>query len=708
MNFLNKLFLLLSIISVVIFTPLAYSEPYVVDENFVVEKYVSGLNFPSSFLFLDDDILVLEKNTGKIRIIENGQLQPESVLQIEVDNRKEGGLLGITKSGPFVYLYYTTALDNNKENPVNQIWKYNFDGKSLTNGKLVKQMPAGLIINEHNGGAMTTGLDGMVYAVTGDAEKRGITQNFPNGDLLDTGIITKVNFDEKTIEPSKSENPFLHYQAIGIRNSFGLDVDPITGNLWDTENGHANFDEVNLVKPGFNSGWKTVMGPLEKSVTPPKINEFVYADPKFSWESTVAPTALTFIKSDSFENYKDYLLVGDFNTGTIYQFQLNKERDGFIFENLELNDLVLNHGDPVFNIIFSTGYQGISDLDFGPDGSLYVLSILDGTIYKISKQTLSSENNLEETSIFEKFFLFLLSLIQGPVDSSICDKPIESRVNLSNCFLEEKNFPNIDLKLSNFENTSIIKTNLKETDLRSTNLKNVKIENSDFSGANLHFSDLKNSIVKDSNFNKAKINNVNLENTQILNSKLIGSNLMHSNLKNAKIDDSDFSNGKFNFASMTFSQISESKGSGVDFFIANLTNSQIYNSDLNSSKFRFIHGKNAIWVNSDFSNSLFFGARLMGANMSNSNFINSDFSKSTLENTILTDTNFQDSNLSNSNLVNANMRGVNLKGANLDNANLQGADLSLANLSGASFNEANFQDAITKDCVGCPKNNTLR
>ena len=60
---------------------------------------------------------------------------------------------------------------------------------------------------------------------------------------------------------NNSGNPIISkYYAYGIRNSFGLDFDPITGKLWDTENGPTFGDEINLVEPGFNSGWNKIQG----------------------------------------------------------------------------------------------------------------------------------------------------------------------------------------------------------------------------------------------------------------------------------------------------------------------------------------------------------------------------------------------------------------------------------------------------------------
>jgi hypothetical protein len=50
------------------------------------------------------------------------------------------------------------------------------------------------------------------------------------------------------------------YYTYGIKNNFGIDFDPNTGNLWDAENGPEYGDGLNLVKPGFNSGWITVQG----------------------------------------------------------------------------------------------------------------------------------------------------------------------------------------------------------------------------------------------------------------------------------------------------------------------------------------------------------------------------------------------------------------------------------------------------------------
>ena len=91
------------------------------------------------------------------------------------------------------------------------------------------------------------------------------------------------------------------YYAYGIRNSFGIAIDPVTGNLWETENGEDTDDEINLIKPGFNGGWKVTMGPMSKDngITENDLVNFPgshYADPVFGWFKPVAVTVIEFLK----------------------------------------------------------------------------------------------------------------------------------------------------------------------------------------------------------------------------------------------------------------------------------------------------------------------------------------------------------------------------------------------------------------------------
>ena len=130
------------------------------------------------------------------------------------------------------------------------------------------------------------------------------------------------------------------YYAYGIRNSFGMDFDPVTGNLWDTENGPNYGDEINLVEPGFNSGWNKVQGIWEDNEgnignairsNPEGLVSFggkgKYSPPEITWKNRVGPTALKFLDSERLGvEYRNDIFVSDYHGGRIYHFDLDSTR----------------------------------------------------------------------------------------------------------------------------------------------------------------------------------------------------------------------------------------------------------------------------------------------------------------------------------------------------------------------------------------------
>ncbi|HZA08194.1 MAG TPA: PQQ-dependent sugar dehydrogenase [Nitrososphaeraceae archaeon] len=387
------------------------------DSNLKVETLVNGLSYPTSMAFIDNnDILVLEKG-GQVRLVSNGVVQDKPVLQVSVDTESERGLLGIAimnvtneagnattidNNNKFVFLYFT---ESNGGDLRNRVYRYNWNEqtKTLVNPTLVLDLPA-LPGPNHDGGKLVIGPDHYLYVVIGDLNHRGKLQNIRDGpDPDDTSVIFRV---EPNNGSAAKDNPFIHdpniamhkYYAYGIRNSFGIAFDPITGNLWQTENGPDVYDEINIVKPGFNSGWIKIMGPLSRNPGV-DINQLVnfagshYVDPVFSWKNPIAVTDIEFMKSSMLgEKYKNNIFVGDYNNGNLYYFEVNSTRTGIMIKSdlsqgknsVALPDLVVDNDNQLSAVTFGTGFGGISDIKTGPtDGFLYVLSIDDGGIYKI-------------------------------------------------------------------------------------------------------------------------------------------------------------------------------------------------------------------------------------------------------------------------------------------------------------------------------------
>jgi len=406
--------------------------PSVNDNNLEVKPVITGLDGPTSISFLgSNDMLMLEKATGIVHRIINGQLIAEPLLRLNVLKFEESGMVGVEtvkndNGRVYVYLYYTAAQggDENltqKKNIGNRLYRYELIDNKLVNPKLLLSLPKGS--GFHNGGAIKLGPDGNLYIPVGDLSP-GVGKS-PNGTLAQnnqtgsrpnlSGGILRMTQDGRPVGGIIGNSfPESLYFAYGIRNSFGIDFDPITGNMWDTENGPTFGDEINLVRPGFNSGWNQVQGIWEPDfgkgwIRGPQFNnskELVdfngtgkYSSPEFTWQDTVGPTAITFLTTPKLgTQYENDIFVGDIKYGRIYHFELNKNRTALQL-NGSLSDRVANSSMELTPVIFGQGFNGISDLEVGPDGFLYVVAYSyvcspavghvkpQGAIYKITPKT---------------------------------------------------------------------------------------------------------------------------------------------------------------------------------------------------------------------------------------------------------------------------------------------------------------------------------
>ena len=390
--------------------------PIVNDTNLKVEIVETGIDFPTSMTFLGpDDILVLEKNKGTVRRILNGNIIDKPLLEVNVASQEERGMLGIATSKQeskvdnkqtiYVFLYYTENKSKNghldRDGLGNRLYRYEFVNDKLIDSKLLLILPS-TNSSVHNGGKIIVGPDNNVYLTVGDLNRGNkknssiVTkaQNHEEGlDADGRAGILRITNDGKTVNGGilGKNHPLDKYFAYGIRNSFGIDFDPITGKLWDTEVGPDFGDEINLVEPGFNSGWNKVQGIWEtynntRGDVAANLSGLVnfnntghYNNPRFTWyETSTGPTAIKFLNSDKLgKQYKDDLFVGGFHDGNIYRFKLDQNRTGFLLDS-DLADKVSNVKNETQGITFGYGFGGITDMKVGPDGYLYVLSLYAG------------------------------------------------------------------------------------------------------------------------------------------------------------------------------------------------------------------------------------------------------------------------------------------------------------------------------------------
>jgi aldose sugar dehydrogenase len=315
------------------------------------------------------------------------------------------------------------------------------------------QAPRGV----HNGGPMRFGPDGRLYVQVGDVGRRGQTQNLPSGptatglgtmvpddqfggprqdDEHFSGVVLRLNADGST----PADNPFYSYGALlggqaglniqkifayGVRNGFGLAVDPYSGNLWDSQNGEDSFDELNRVTRGANLGWIQVMGPvarysqyrqIEATTSSPQLRWPLtrlatsssvalsrvwplpgshYDDPEFSWRYPLSPTAIGFLQGSALGSaYLGDLFVGFSGSplgGPLFRFNLTSNRSAIAPSATNLADQVMDNnqrdgmteGQP---LLFGTDFGIVTDIRTAPNGNLFVLSLTDGRIYEIYRR----------------------------------------------------------------------------------------------------------------------------------------------------------------------------------------------------------------------------------------------------------------------------------------------------------------------------------
>lgn len=463
------------------------TSPSMLHPNLAVREVIGGLTTPISLAFLGpNDLFILEKNTGRVKRIVNGAVQ-SIVLDLAVNFGSERGLLGIALHPNFpttalVYLYWTestTGADTSvlSQTPLlgNRVDRFLWDGATLSFDRniirlrAIQQDAGQPERGNHDGGVLRFGPDGKLYIVVGDVGRRGQLQNLPCGptatcpgptvpddqfggpapdDAHLTGVILRLNADGTT----PADNPFFNVGAqmggsvganiqkifaYGLRNSFGMAFDPVSGTLWEQENGDDSFSELNRVEPGFNSGWVQIMGPVDrisdyKSIeTSPATDPCVggayfglqqirwpptniantpeealsrlfvlpgshHSAPEFSWKFEVSPGGIGFVKGRALgPQFEGDLFVGAarpaLQGGHLFHFNVTGNRRAIGVDDPRLRDRVADNLckfdiTESESLLIGRDFGVGTDIQTGPNGNLFIVSLTNGAIYEIFRR----------------------------------------------------------------------------------------------------------------------------------------------------------------------------------------------------------------------------------------------------------------------------------------------------------------------------------
>ncbi|MCR9243766.1 MAG: PQQ-dependent sugar dehydrogenase [bacterium] len=295
----------------------------------------------------DGRLFITERESGRVRVFANGTLDPNPWATIAVTNHgsfSEAGLLGIAVDPDFlnnryIYVYHTL----NSESRIARLEDVGGQGVNytvLTPANKINSIPY------HNGGSMVFGFDGTLYVQTGDAFSGSAPQDLNSWN----GKILRFDVPNLTV-PSNNPFPNNAVYSLGHRNGFGLSIHPVTGGLFQTENGGALMDEVNRIVPGGNYGWPTVEG---REVTPNPS----FADPLSWYQPTSALTGCAFYDGENYPStYQHQWFFTDYNHNRLRVMTLDATGQTLL-------------GETVFHDLPGAGYA----IAMGPDGNLWYLT----------------------------------------------------------------------------------------------------------------------------------------------------------------------------------------------------------------------------------------------------------------------------------------------------------------------------------------------
>jgi aldose sugar dehydrogenase len=353
--------------------PIAWPSPALPDGPIILDTgvqhqiaiYVTkGLNQPWSMVFLPDGGILISERSGRLRLVRNGRLEANPIPGAPAVRAQ--GLAGLMElavhprfsENNLIYLTYHKPVGNEG---VITLARGRWTGSALADVQdIFSAIPTG------NASRIVFGKDGMVYMSVGIGDPPQAPRAQDPNDLA--GKVLRLR-DDGTIPP---DNPFVgrpghrgEIYTMGHRNPLGLAVNPVTGDIWENEDGPNGGDEVNVLLPGKNYGWPAVS--YGRFYLGPRVSEKPWQEgmeqPLIFWVPSIAVSGMTFYTGDKFPNWKNNLFVGGMRQGEV-------PRSGHM-ERLDFNDKWEElHREGILREL----QNRIRDIRQGPDGFLYVLT----------------------------------------------------------------------------------------------------------------------------------------------------------------------------------------------------------------------------------------------------------------------------------------------------------------------------------------------
>ncbi|WP_199851604.1 PQQ-dependent sugar dehydrogenase [Brumimicrobium mesophilum] len=343
-----------------------------------VDVITEELNSPWGVVELPDGRLLVTENEGTMRIVDvsNGNLSEEITGIPEVDDRGQGGLLGLTLAPDFsesrmVYWAFVEEVEEGNHTAVAK-GRLADNEKTIENAEVIYRVTPTYDGKLHYGGRVLFNEEGNLFLSVGERSDK-VTR--PQAQDLKSafGKIIHITTDGEPVAGNPFEgrtDALPEIYSYGHRNPQGMAFHPETGELWSNEFGPRGGDELNLIKPGNNYGWPTITYGIEYAggkIGDPVIQQKEGMEqPVYYWDPVLSPSGMTFYKGDNIPEWKNNLFITGLNSNHIARIVLDGKK--VVGEERILAD------------------QGerFRDITQGTNGTLYTVTD-GGKLYSISK-----------------------------------------------------------------------------------------------------------------------------------------------------------------------------------------------------------------------------------------------------------------------------------------------------------------------------------
>ncbi len=337
----------------------------------------SGLASPWAVTALPDGRLAITEKGGTMRIATTeGTVSPPISGFPAVDDRGQGGLLDVAPAPDFEasrMLYFTLA-EKTTQGSLTAVGKgkLSADETTIENFQIIFRAVPYFDNSMHFGSRIVFDKRGNIFVSTGE---RSDLRTRPNAQLLNTGHgkVIHITTEGKPV----AGNPFINTEgalpeiySYGHRNPQGLDIHPLTQELWLSEMGPRGGDEINLVKPGKNYGWPTITYGIEYSgaaISGGATQKEGLEQPVYYWDPVLSPSGMAFYSSSAIPEWQNNLFIGGLNSKHIARIVLK--------DNKVIGEERLLAGEN----------QRFRDVGDGKDGAIYAVTD-EGRLYRIAKK----------------------------------------------------------------------------------------------------------------------------------------------------------------------------------------------------------------------------------------------------------------------------------------------------------------------------------